>query len=97
MMDVAKQLSSEASIQAVLYEQHEQPVDQFDLIILREERFQPELDSYERRVKQTLIDYHFANLRWFMRSKSRWLKNMKIVYTQDETLRRKIQRKINSI
>ena len=102
--DVAQQLSSEASVQAVLYgdaqyepEKHEQPVDQFDLIIIRDERFQPERDSYERRVQQVLIDYHFTNLRWFMRSSSKWVKNMKIVYTQTEALRKKIQRKINSI
>jgi len=93
---VAQQLSSEASVKAVLYEQHEQPVDQFDLIVIRDERFQPEADSYERRVKQALLDYHFMNLRYFMR-RGKWLKNMKIVYAQNETLRRKIQRKINSL
>ena len=94
--DVAQKLSSEASVQAVLYEKHEGPVDQFDLLIIRDERFQPETDSYERRVEQTLLDYHFTNLRWFMK-RGKWLKNMKIIYAQDETLRRKIQRKINSV
>ena len=95
--DVAQHLSSEASVHAVLYERYERPVDQFDLIVIRDERFQPKADSYERRVEKTLLDYHFTNLRWFMRSKDKWLKNMKIIYARDETLRRKIQRKINSI
>jgi DNA-binding Lrp family transcriptional regulator len=78
---VAEHLSSEASIQAVLYEQHKQPVDQFDLIIVRDERFQPFMDSYERRIKRTLIDYHFMNLRSFTNLGIDWLKNMKLVYT----------------
>jgi len=95
--EIAKSFSSEASVQAVLYEAHEDPVDQFDLLIIRDERFQPETDSYERRVKQTLIDYHFTNLKWFMQRKSPWIKNMKIAYARDEHLRRKIQRKINRL
>jgi len=95
---VAQQFASEASVQAVLYEEHGHPVDQFDLIIIRDERFQPKLDSYERRVEQVLIDYHFTNMRHFLKSKSYdWLKSMRIVYAQDEAIRRKIQRKINSI
>jgi len=95
--EIAKSLSSEASVQAVLYEKHEQPVDQFDLIVIRDERFQPETDSYERRVKQTLVDYHFTNLKWLMQGKSTWIKNMKIVYARDEPLRGKIPRKINRL
>ena len=95
--DIAQRLSSNASVQAVLYEQPEQPTDQFDLLIIRDERFQPEIDSYERREKQVLIDYHFTNFRGFMESREGWLKDMKILYTQDEALRRKIQRKINSL
>ena len=95
--DVAQQLSSEASVHAVLYERHEQPVDQFDLIVIRDERFQPKTDSYERRVEKTLLDYHFTNLRWFMSSKDKWLKNMKIIYARDETLRKRMERKIDSI
>lgn len=102
--DVAQQLSSEASVQAVLYgdaqydpKKFKQPVDQFDLLIIRDKRFQPETDSYERRVQQVLIDYHFTNMRWFMKRKSKWIKNMKIVHTQTDALRKKIQRKINSI
>ena len=95
---VAQQLASEASVQAVLYEEHGHPVDQFDLIIVRDERFQPKLDSYERRVEQMLIDYHFTNMRCFLKSESYgWLKSMKIIYAQDEATRRKIQRKINSV
>ena len=96
-VEIATSLSSEASVQDVLYEAHEQPVDQFDLIVIRDERFQPETDRYERRVKQTLVDYHFTNLKWFMQRKSTWIKNMKIVYARDEPLRRKIQRKINRL
>jgi len=95
--EIAKSLSSEASVQAVLYEAHEDPVDQFDLLIVRDERFQPKTDSYERRVKQTLVDYHFTNLKWFMKRKGTWIKNMKIAYARDEPLRRKIQRKINRL
>ena len=95
--EIAKSLSSEASVQAVLYECHEQPVDQFDLLVIRDERFQPETDSYERRVRQTLVDYHFTNLKWFMQSKDTWLKSMKIAYARDESLRSKIQRKINKL
>ena len=95
--EIAKSLSSEASVQAVLYEAHEDPVDQFDLLIIRDERFQPKTDSYERRVKQTLIDYHFTNLKWFMNRKSTWVKNMKIAYARDEPLRRRIQREINRL
>ncbi len=95
--DVAKQFSSEASVQAVLYEEHEGPVDQFDMLIIRDERFQQETDSYERRVQQVLIDYHFTNLQWLMRAKGKWLRNMKIIYAQSEPLRRKIQRKIHSV
>jgi len=95
--DVAQQLSSEASVHAVLYERHERPVDQFDLIIIRDERFQPKTDSYERRIEKTLLDYHFTNLRWFMRRRGKWLRNIKIIYARDETSRKKIQRKINSI
>jgi len=95
--DVAQYMSSEMSVQAVLYEKHDQPVDQFDLLIIRDERFQPQNDSYERRVKQTLLDYHFTNLRWFMKTRDKWLKNMKIVFARDEILRKKIQRKINNI
>lgn len=95
--DIAQQLSSEASVKAVLYEKTERPTDQFDLLIIRDERFQPKTDSYERRVKQTLIDYHFTNLQWFMRTRKKWLKNMKIIYAQDEMLKRKIQRKIKSL
>jgi len=94
---VAQQLSFEPSIQAVLYEKHERSVDQFDLLIIRDERFQPETDSYERRVKQTLIDYHFTNFRWFMGSKDKWLRQMKIIYAQNESIRRKILRKINGL
>jgi len=94
--EIAQQLSSNASVQAVLYEQPEQPTDQFDLLIIRDERFQPEIDSYERRESRVLIDYHFTNLRWFMDSTEEWLKDMKLLYAQDEALRRKIQRKINS-
>ncbi len=96
-LEIAKMLSSEASVQAVLYESHEQPMDQFDLLVIRDERFQPETDSYERRVKQTLVDYHFANPEWFMQSKNTWIKNMKIAYARDESVRRKIQRKINRL
>jgi len=95
--DIAQRLSSNASVQAVLYEQTEQPTDQFDLLIIRDERFQPETDSYERRERHALIDYHFTNLRWFMESREGWLKEMKLLYAQDEALRRKMQRKINSI
>jgi len=95
--DVANQISSEASVQAILYEKHESPVDQFDLLIIRNEKFQPETDSYERRVEQTLLDYHFTNLRWFMRSREKWLKNMKIVFARDEVLRSEIHRKIKSL
>ncbi len=95
--DIARQLSSNASVQAVLYEQPDQPTDQFDLLIIRDERFQPEIDSYERRERQVLIDYHFTNLRWFMASGEEWLRDMKIAYTQNEALRRRIQRKINSL
>ncbi|MDH5441461.1 MAG: AsnC family protein [Candidatus Bathyarchaeota archaeon] len=95
--DVAQHLSSEASVHAVLYERHERPVDQFDLIVIRDERFQPKTDSYERRIKETLLDYHFTNLRWFMSSKDKWLKNMKIIYARDETLRKRMERKIDSI
>ena len=95
--DVANQFSSEASVQAILYEKHESPVDQFDLLIIRNEKFQPETDSYERRVEQTLLDYHFTNLRWFMRSREKWLKNMKIVFARDEVLRSEIHRKIKSL
>jgi len=95
--DVANQISSEASVQAILYEKHESPVDQFDLLIIRNEKFQPETGSYERRVEQTLLDYHFTNLRWFMRSRDKWLKNMKIVFARDEALRSKIHRKIKSL
>lgn len=94
---VAQQLASEASIQAVLYEQHEQPVDQFDLIVIRDERFQPQPDSYERRVEQVLLDYHFASLRHFLRWKGEWLKKMKVIYVRKEALRRRIERKIRSI
>jgi hypothetical protein len=95
--DVAQHLSSEASVHAVLYERRERPVDQFDLIVIRDERFQPKADSYERRIRETLLDYHFTNLRWFMSSKDKWLKNMKIIYARDETLRKRMQRKIDSI
>jgi len=95
--DVANQFSSEASVQAILYEKHESPVDQFDLLIIRNEKFQPETDSYERRVEQTLLDYHFTNLRWFMRSREKWLKNMKILFARDEVLRSEIHRKIKSL
>ncbi len=94
---VAQQLASEASVQAVLYEEPGHPVDQFDLIIIRDARFQPKPDSYERRVKEALLDYHFASMRHFMRWRGGWLKSMKIIYAQDEAIRRKIQRKINSI
>lgn len=94
---IAQRLSSNASVQAVLYENTEQPTDQFDLLIIRDERFQPKTDSYERRERRALVDYHFTNLRWFMDSREEWLKNMKILYAQDEALRRKIQRKINCI
>jgi hypothetical protein len=51
--DVANQLSSEASVQAILYEKPEHPADQFDLSVIRDERFQPKTDSYERRVEET--------------------------------------------
>jgi len=95
--DVAQQLSSEASVHAVLYERHERPVDQFDLITIRDERFQPKADSYERRIRETLLDYHFTNLRLFMSSKDKWLKNMEIIYARDETLRKRMERKIDSI
>lgn len=95
--DIAQRLSSNASVHAVLCEKPELPTDQFDLLIIRDERFQPETDSYERREKQVLIDYHFTNLRWFMESREGWLKDMRILYAQDEALRRKIRRKINSI
>ena len=93
----AQRLASEASVQAVLYEQHEQPVDQFDLIIIRDERFQPKPDSYERRVEQVLLDYHFASMRQFLRWKGAWLKKMKAIYVRNEALRRKIERKIRSM
>jgi len=95
--DIAQRLSSNASVQAVLYEQTDQPTDQFDLLIIRDGRFQPETDSYERREKQVLVDYHFTNFRWFMGSTEVWLKDMKLLYAQDETLRRRIQRKIDSL
>lgn len=95
--DIARRLSSNASVQAVLYERTDGPTDQFDLLIIRDERFQPETDSYERRERQVLIDYHFTNLRWFMASREEWLKELEILYVQDETLRRRIRRKINDI
>jgi len=94
--NIAQQLASEASVQAVLYEQHEQPVDQLDLIIIRDKRFQPKPDSYERRVEEVLIDYHFANMHHFLKW-NKWLKKMKMIYARDETIRRKIQSKINSV
>ena len=101
---VAQQLSSEKSVQAVLYgdaqyypEKNEKPVDQFDLIIIKDERDQRGFARYERRVQQVLIDYHFMKLRNFMRSGSKWVKNMKIVYAQTEAMRKKIQRKLNNI
>lgn len=72
-------------------------MDQFDLLIIRDERFQPETDSYERREKQVLIDYHFTNLRRFMDSREGWLKDMKVLHAQDEALRRRMQRKIDSL
>jgi len=84
---VAQQLASEASVQVVLYEEHGHPVDQFDLIIIRDKRFQPKPASYERRVEQVLIDYHFTNMLRFLKSKSySWLKSMKIIYAQDEAI-----------
>ncbi len=95
--DIAQRLSSNASVQAVLYEQTDQPTDQFDILIIRDERFQPETDSYERREKHVLVDYHFANLRWLMDSTEGWLRDMKPLYAQDETLRKRIQRKIDNI
>jgi len=103
--DIAQKLSSEPSVQAVLCGMpfhtatHERPVDQFDLLVIRDERFQPEADSYERRVKQTLVDYHFTNLGWFMQrvQESAWLRNMRIVYARNESLRRKIQREIERV
>lgn len=95
--NIAQGLSSNASVQAVLCEQPEQSTDQFDLLIIRDERFQPETDSYERIERQALIDYHFTNLRWLMESSEGWLKDMRILYAQDKALRRKIRRKINSI
>lgn len=95
--EITQRLSSNASVQAVLYEQPDQPTDQFDLLIIRDERFQPETDSYERREKQVLVDYHFTNLRWFMDSTEGWLKDMKLLYAQNKPLRRRIQRKINSL
>lgn len=101
--ELAHRLSSNASVQAVLYERPEWPTDQFDLLIIRDERFQPETDSYERRENQLLVDYHFTNIRQFTEWEERWpqdaewLENMKILYSLDEALRRKIQRKIDSI
>ncbi len=101
--EIAQRLSSNASVQAVLYEQPEQPTDQFDMLIIRDERFQTETDSYERREENVLVDYHFTNLRQFMEWEERWpkdtewLEGMKILYAQDEALRRRIQRKIDSI
>ena len=95
--EITQRLSSNASVQAVLYEQTDQPTDQFDLLIIRDERFQPETDSYERRENQVLVDYHFTNLRWFMDSTEGWLKDMKLLYAQDEPMRRRLQRKIDSL
>lgn len=45
---VAQQLSSESSTQAVLYEETERPVDQFDLLIIRDDEaaFSKALDMH---------------------------------------------------
>ncbi len=94
---IAQELSSEASIQAVLWERPEQPIDQFDLLIIRDERFQTEFDSYERRVERSLVDYHFTNLRDFLRSTDPWLEDMEVLYARDGTVRGRVQRKIRSL
>lgn len=94
---IAQRMMSNASVQAVLCERTRRPVDQFDLLIIRDERYQPVSDSYERRERKVLVDLHFANLRWFMGSEDEWLKDMEILYAQDENLRRRIQRKIDDL
>jgi hypothetical protein len=94
---IAQRMMSNASVLAVICERTRQPVDQFDLVIIRDERFQPASDSYERRERRALVDLHFTNLRWFMGSEDEWLKDMEILYAQDESLRRRIQRKLDDL
>ncbi len=72
-------------------------MDQFDMLIIRDERFQPETDSYERREGRVIVDLHFTNLRRFMDSEEDWLRELNILYTQDEALRRRIRRKIGDL
>ena len=67
------------------------------MLVIRDERFQPEFDSYERRIEQSLVDYHFTNLRDFLKTTDQWLKDMEVLYARDEPLRRKVQRKIDSL
>jgi len=66
-------------------------------LIIRDERFQPASDSYERRERKALVDLHFTNLRWLMGSEDEWLKDMEILYAQNEKLRRRIQRKLDDL
>ena len=94
---IANRMMSNASVQAVLFERTERPIDQFDMLIIREERFQPETDSYERREGRAIVDLHFTNLRRFMESEEDWLRELDILYAQDEALRRRIQRKIGDL
>lgn len=94
---IAQRMTSNASVKAVLCERTRRPVDQFDLLIIRDERFQPTSDSYERRERRALVDLHFTNLRWFMGSEDEWLKDMEILYAQDESLMRRIQKKLDDL
>jgi len=95
---ISRRFSSQASVKAVLYEHPRSPTDQFDIAIIRDKRLQPEPESYERRVNDVIVDYHFTSIEDFfeMNLEEGWPSGLSILYAQDTVLERDLERRLSS-
>mgnify|MGYP001138440499 CR=1 FL=1 len=93
----SRDFSSQPSTKAVLYEEAKHATDQFDMVIIRDARLQPNPDSFERRVSNVLIDYHFLSMEDFLKIEHDWSKELQVLYAEGDRLRTELERKIKSL
>ena len=93
----SRDFSSQPSTKAVLYEEAKHATDQFDMVIIRDARLQPNPDSFERRVSNVLIDYHFLSMEDFLKIEHDWSKELQVLYAEGDRLRAELERKIKSL
>lgn len=92
-----RHFSSQPSTKAVLYEEPKHMTDQFDMVIIRDARLQPNPDSFERRMGNVLIDYHFLSMEDFLKIEHDWSRELRVLYAEDDRLRAELERKIKSL